>query len=218
MKKIMCFVLCSILFVPPVLAYAEDLPETEPVVSETSLPEEPVSEDPIFTEPASETETTEFTTTVTPTVISVTVPLSVDIYINPNEADGFMYGAIEVTNHTSAPVVVSIKEFRTDTLPFESCIRPENLPYGLNWDNLSVSETRKYFALGIRPITFNNRYWKRDLTSDYVYAVPGLTKTGLGIIDGNSSAYLGLRAYYGKAFREEAQFSFSATFVVELME
>lgn len=213
----------------PTEAPVEEAPVETPieVVDEEPLetPEEDTTdlgEGLVVPMPPSEPETvttegsTEFVTTIVPTVVDVTIPLNVEIFINPNEADGFVYGAIEVQNHTLAPVVVSIKEFSMTSVPFDYCITPDNLPAGLSWDNLTISETKKYFALGVCPITFNNKYWQELFVDDYVYARDGFSQTKLGVISGGASAYLGLKSFYGKAFTEEKSFRFSATFVVEL--
>ena len=150
--------------------------------------------------------------------MNVTIPLNVDIYINPNEEDGFLYGAIEVQNHTKAPVVVSIKDFYAGSIPFRTCIAPYELPNGLSWNNMSVTQTKQFFSLGIKPITYNNKTWEEEYVYDYVYVKENFLQTRLGVIGGEQTAYLGLRSFYGKAFTEEKWFQFSATFVVELKQ
>jgi len=185
---------------------------TEGLPVPTDVPEVVVTEMP------STTTSTEFVASVEATVVCVTIPLTVDVYIDPNAENGFVFGAIEVQNHTKAPVVVSIKDFNTTGIPFQNCIRPEELPDGLYWDNLSVSETLRYVAIGIRPIEYKNVFWREDRSKGYVYTSPTFKKTELGVIDGQSTAYLGLQVYYGKAFATEQNFSFAATFVVELLE
>lgn len=162
--------------------------------------------------------TTQFDATIGATMINVTIPLNVDVYIDPNKEDGFMYGSIEIDNKTNAPVVVSIKDFHTETIPFRECIAPQELPSYYDWDNMSVTETEQYFALGIKPITYNGRQWAEEHVIDYVYATKDFKQTSLGVISGKNKAYLGLRSYYGKAFEEGKHFSFSATFVVELKD
>ena len=178
----------------------------------TALPAEPVLST------VSEESVVEFTTTISPTVVDVTIPLNVEIYINPNEEDGFLYGAIEVQNHTKAPIVVSVKNFQTDTIPFANCIAPYELPGTMDWDNMSVTETQRYFSIGMKPICFNNVTWAEEYVRDYVYAKKGFSQIRLGAIAGNQTAYIGLRSFYGKAFTNEKRFQFSATFVVELKQ
>ena len=52
-------------------------------------------------------------------------------------------------------------------ITFESNIKPDELPDGKTWDNLSVADTNKYFALGIKANDASN--WNDTSLTDYKY-------------------------------------------------
>ena len=203
--------------VAPELTEASDVTPDVTQTPDANVPEVSPTTVPVA-EPDNYEGSMQFSTTISPTVVSVTIPLNIDVYIDPNDPNGFIHGAIEIHNNVAAPVVVSIKEFEISTIPFRTCIAPDELPEGLDWGNMSVSETGTFFSLGIKPISYAGTDWMQEYATDYVYVKDDFVQTELGVIAGNESAYLGLVSNYGKAFTEEKSFQFSATFVVELME
>lgn len=153
--------------------------------------------------------------TILPTAVNITVPLNIAASIDVNESDGFVHGDIQIRNNTQAPVKITLAKLRSDNLPFEKLIVPEELPKYLSWETLGVEDSNKYFSLGIRPTNSVGAAWKSKL-DDFTYTYPGLFPTHLGVIEAASSSNLELDSFYGKASMTEKEFNFSVTFVAEL--
>lgn len=151
------------------------------------------------------------------TIVDICIPMNVSVYINPNEPNGFMYGAIEVVNNTNAPVELGIKSSIAYNAPFNNFIEPYELPTHLDWDNMSLSQTKEYFSIGIKPVNTAEKRWRSILTENYVYMCGTDTKVTLGTIHANESVYLGMKSYYGKSFKHATNFQINVVFVAELI-
>lgn len=155
---------------------------------------------------------------VSATTIDITVPLNFACAINPNVENGFTYADnIEITNNTKAPIVLTANGFRDDSNTFENDILPTGLPEGKTWENLNVSDTKKYFTIGL--CANNPSQWVTYYPSDKVYAknvqdaaIP------LGVINPGNSVSFSLDASYGKAVKQDFSFTYKITWLAELYE
>lgn len=163
---------------------------------------------------------TDISISVEPTTIDITVPLNFSCNINPNVSDGFTYANnITVINNTTCPINLGIASFQDEDKNFENDILPTGLPDGKTWDSLSVSDTKKYFALGIKEK--DKSEWMQYALSNPVYAKTineSLTNIYFGEVASNGSVNFDLEASYGKAFKTSKTFSYKLTWVAELYD
>ena len=156
------------------------------------------------------------------TDIDIVVPLNFTVSIDPNlpyNDGGFVYASnIYVQNNTVCPISLGIVSFEDESNTFENDILPDGLPNGLEWDNLNVSQTKKYFALGIKASDTNE--WLNYNFDDTVYTKVINENNGLyfGDIGTKESIHFDLEAFYGRANKEAKNFSYKITWIVELCE
>ena len=153
-------------------------------------------------------------------MIDITVPLNFACTINPNIENGFIYASnLTIQNNSDEPIYLNIASFVDIYDSFENDILPYELPIGKTWNTLDVSNTKRYFALGLKANDTNE--WASCFCEDFIYAktINELGyNTNLGIVDSNSNVSFDLNAYYGKAFEHNMTFTYQITWVAELYE
>lgn len=171
---------------------------------------------PVF---ADNTGTTSVDINVIATTVDITVPANVACTIDPNQAtpeDRFQYGELKVVNNGTSPVAVSVTSFTDADSTFEENIKPDGLPDGLEWDNLSVADSAKYFALGIKANDASD--WGNVSLSNFVY-VPEVTAPNLiGTLNSGQEGAMDLDASFGLAFTTVKDFSYELVFSAELSD
>lgn len=153
--------------------------------------------------------------TVIPTEVDITVPLNITATINPNIEDGFICADnLTITNNSKVPIDLKVSDFTEVTDVFENDILPTELPEGLNWDSLSVENSKKYFSIGMKAA--DSAEWFRCDCTDMVYAKTindagdGIT---VGVVNSEGSVNLKLDATYGRAFERNESVQYNIVWV-----
>ena len=132
---------------------------------------------------------------IRPLTISVTHPLSVDYYIDPNGGPTGAFGApdISIKNNTKVPVNVTVSSLKATT----DCLFTDVDVADKTWASLNAADSKRYIALGIK--AKDSTGWTAGYNTTTHYAVKD-TATLIGALATNTTGTLTLTASYGLAF------------------
>lgn len=131
--------------------------------------------------------------TINATTISVTVPDSAAYSINP-DTNTFTSPALAITNHTAAPVDVSIKSLTADT----SGTTADVMPGDVDWSKLTATNSYKYLALGAS--VKDSTGWTSGYNTNTYWAASH-TVMDIGDLASGATGNVELSAEYGHAFQ-----------------
>ena len=165
-------------------------------------------------------ETLEILGNIKATVISITVPTSIEFAANPEDGS-IISSNFEIINNTNVALRVSLCDFSlsedslhtfTDVLPNEK-----------DWLKLGVSDSKKFIALGLKPLKTDddddNDGWADCLENQPIYVkqvkeIDGMME--LGTIKKNSGVSFELVGNAGRAFIETVRVIYDLVFMFEL--
>lgn len=170
---------------------------------------------------AATTASTEIQVTTVATEVSVTIPLTVACTINPNLETPFVHADMTVKNDTVAPILFSVNTFQQASAFFENDIKPDGLPKGKTWDKLNVTDTKKYFSLGLKPVDTETQKWSSMKKVDTTYVkdvADSVSDINLGVINSLETVNIDIEATHGFAFKSAENFSYNLIFTAELYD
>ena len=101
--------------------------------------------------------TTDVQVSIVSSAVDIVIPLNVLISIDPNKekAEGFTYSDCTITNKSKSPIKLYVESVTSNNAPFMNIVNPTTLPQDFDWNHLSIEDTMKYFAIGIKPQASN---------------------------------------------------------------
>ncbi len=146
--------------------------------------------------------------------ISVTHPANISYTIDPNNPDGFYTTDIRIQNNSKVPVRITIESFEASSEADIQFI--DVLPDSMDWDSLSLEESKSYIALGIQYINIDEWLYPELIFMNPVYAIE-LDNTSIGVLAKDTYAALELSVRHGLAFDRSYMAKHDLVFVFSLV-
>ncbi len=129
--------------------------------------------------------------------ISVTHPASISYTIDPNKPDGFYSTDIQIQNNSKVPVRITVESFNASSEADIQLI--DVLPDSMDWDSLSLEDSKSYIALGLQYINQEEWLYPELILMNPVYALE-LDNTSIGVLAKDTYGTLELSVRHGLAF------------------
>lgn len=149
--------------------------------------------------------------------IDLSVPISIQCTLNPNgetEEEKFIHGDLYVTNNSLAPIRVSVSDIIDTNNTFEEIVTADGLPAGKTWEELSVADSDKYFALS----TNASSGWSTVSNNSDIEMATLDAVTPIGTLVSKAKGELDLKAKFGLSQSSAKEFQFSMILIGDLEE
>jgi hypothetical protein len=144
-------------------------------------------------------------------IISVTHPVSVNYTINPNSISPFSAPDIPITNSSDMPVSVTIQGLKS--MSGGSLTFTDVDPASKSWNTLSLAESKKYIALGVK--VKDSSGWNSGCSTGTFWSV-NTAPMLVGVLNPSTTGTLTLSGDSGLAFDNSYTSVHSLSFLFQL--